>query len=255
MADLTVINARALELEELLLSSTDLTDFLQQFVAGTAAALAEGAEDLWCSITVLRGSTAATVATSHERAAALDEVQYAFDGGPCLTAAEEQRLVLLADSRSDDRWPPYARAAAGTGIRSVLAAPFDLDGEARAALNVYSESLRQFDPTTVAAIEREVALASRAMRLAVRLARHHDTEADMGAAMQSRSTIDLAVGIVMGRQGCTHGEAVELLKSLSTRRNIKLRELAAELVTRANNGPVTAHFNPSTPPATGGAVA
>lgn len=249
MVDPTLIDARSAQLDDLLLASEDLTDFLQQFVSTAARNLAEDAEDLWCSITLLRGAGAATVATSHERAAALDEVQYAFDGGPCLSAADQHRVVLLADTRTDRHWPPYSRAAAQHGIRSVLAVPFELDDEARAALNVYSATVRQFDARTTQVIEREVALASRALRLALRLARQRETQLDMAAAMASRATIDMAIGIVMARQACTQDDAVALLTAASNHRNVKLRDVAAELVAAANGGSPSTHFNPSVPPA------
>lgn len=249
MVDSTSAVARSVQLEDLLLASEDLTDFLQQFVRSTARHLAGEADDLWCSITLLRGAAAATVVASHRRAAALDEVQYAFEGGPCLSAADRHRVVLLADTRTDRQWPAYSRAAAEHGVRSVLAVPFELEDRARAALNVYSGTLRQFDARTTAAVEREVELASRALRLALRLARHRETQIDLAAAMASRTTIDMAIGLVMARQGCTQDDAVALLTAASNHRNVKLRDVAAELVAAANDGPTSTHFNPSVPPA------
>ncbi|ALU39680.1 hypothetical protein AS188_07860 [Kocuria flava] len=80
------------------------------------------------------------------------------------------------------------------------------------------------------------------MRLAVRLARHHDTEADLQAAMASRTTIDLAVGIVMGQNRCTQEKTFEILRAASSHRNVKLRELVADLVAQVGKGPASTHF-------------
>ena len=67
--------------------------------------------------------------------------------------------------------------------------------------------------------------------------------------MASRTTIDMAIGLVMARQGCTQDDAVALLTAASNHRNVKLRDVAAELVAAANDGPTSTHFNPSVPPA------
>jgi AmiR/NasT family two-component response regulator len=61
--------------------------------------------------------------------------------------------------------------------------------------------------------------------------------------MASRTTIDLAVGIVMGRNRCTQEQAFEILRAASSHRNVKLRDLAAELVATVGKGPATTHFD------------
>ena len=64
--------------------------------------------------------------------------------------------------------------------------------------------------------------------------RHYDeiTLSDhLRAALSSRSIIDQAIGIVMAQQRCSPDEAFGLLRAVSQQRNIKLREVAANLVT------------------------
>lgn len=229
-------------LQDLLLESDDLTDFLDRFARMTAESLSCEGDEVWCAVTLLRDRRAGTVAASGERAAALDEIQYEFGDGPCLAAAREHRLVHIPDVRASPVWPAYNAAAARVGIRSVLGVPFELAGEATAGFNVYSGRPDRFDAGTIGTIEHEVLLASQALRLAVRLARHRDTEADLDAAMRSRTTIDLAVGIVMGQNRCSQEEAFEILAAASSHRNVKLRDLAAELVATVGKGPATTHF-------------
>ena len=71
---------------------------------------------------------------------------------------------------------------------------------------------------------------------------HSDTARDLRAAMESRTVIDLAVGILMGRNRCGQEEAVEILKRASNHRNVKLRDLAAELVASVSTAPSTTSF-------------
>jgi GAF domain-containing protein len=231
-------------LQDLLLTSEDITGFLSEFTALIAHTLSAGGTEVWCAVTLLRSKGAASVASSSARAQALDEIQLAVGDGPCLTAAREHRVIHVPDTLTDPRWPDYGKAAAAAGIRSALGVPFELGGEAEAGLNVYADQPAVYDETSIAAVQHQVLLASKALRLAVRLAHHRDIEADRAAAMASRTTIDLAVGIIMGQNRCPQHEAFEILKAVSNHRNIKLREIAADLVATVGKGPVaTTHFD------------
>jgi hypothetical protein len=87
--------------------------------------------------------------------------------------------------------------------------------------------------------------ASNALRLALRLAQFNDTEANRKAAMENRTGIDLAVGILMAQSRCTQGEALGILRSASSHRNIKVRDVAKEVVASVSQGePPKTHFEP-----------
>lgn len=230
-------------LHQLLLESEDITSFLDALTATIAQALSTDGDEVWCAVTLLRPKRSSTVASSSPAAEALDEIQYHYGDGPCLTASREHRLVHVADTRSDPRWPEYGRAAAAHGVLSALGVPFELAGEAAAALDVYADRPHKFDPATIEVVRREVASASTALLLAVRMEKHRDAEADLKAAMASRTTIDLAVGIVMGQNRCTQEQAFDILRAASSNRNVKLRDLAAELVATVGQGPATTHFD------------
>ncbi|WP_344122105.1 GAF and ANTAR domain-containing protein [Kocuria aegyptia] len=231
-------------MHEMLLDSEDITDFLTQFTRMMATALAGQGQAVWCAVTLLREKRAATVASSDPRAEALDEIQYTFGNGPCMTAARTHTVIHVPDVTTEHRWPGYTDAAARAGVASVLGVPFELAGEARAALNIYSTRTDQYDEAAIEAIGHQVGLASSALRLAVRLAGHRDTEADLAAALTSRTTIDLAVGIIMAQNRCPQQQAFDILRSASNHRNRKLRDLAAELVTTVGSGPAETHFHP-----------
>lgn len=231
------------QLQELLLESGGITEFLDEFAATLARALSTDGDGVWCAVTLLRPKRSTTVAASGPQAEALDEIQYHYGDGPCLTAAREHRVVHVPDTRTDPRWPEYGKAAAAHGVLSALGIPFELGGEAAAGLNVYSDRAHKYDRATIEVVRRQVLTMSTTLRMAVRLARHRDTEADLRAAMESRTTIDLAVGIVMGQNRCTQEEAFDILRTASTHRNVKLRDLAADLVATVGKGPATTHFN------------
>lgn len=56
------------------------------------------------------------------------------------------------------------------------------------------------------------------------------TEVQLLEALKTRETIGIAVGLLMERQRCGHEHAFELLRRGSQHLNIKLRDLAADLV-------------------------
>jgi hypothetical protein len=228
---------------DLLLDSQDITSFLNDFTMMIAGQLAGDGDEVWCGVTLLRERRPSCVASSSDRAAALDEIQYGFGDGPCLTAAREHRIVHVPDMRLENRWPGYKDAAAANGIISVLGVPFELEEGARAGLNVYSDQPDKYDDATIAQVHREVLIASKALQLAVHMASYREKTADMETAMRSRTTIDLAVGIIMGQNKCSQDDAFNVLKTASSSRNVKIRDLAANIVTGIGQGPAKTHFD------------
>lgn len=59
----------------------------------------------------------------------------------------------------------------------------------------------------------------------------------MQTAMRSRSVIDQALGIIMGQRHCTADEAFNILRSASQHRNVRLRDVCAQLVASGTGRP------------------
>lgn len=238
----TIEDSTLEHLQNLILDTDDVENFLDELAHYAAARLSDSESEVLCGITLLRHKMAATVASSSERAQAMDELQYEFPDGPCLNAARENVTNYIPDLSSDERWREFTRNVADRGMRSILAVPFHLEGGARAALNLYSDEARKFDDLIETA-ESFAVQASNALRLALRLAQHTNTEVNLKAAMASRTTIDLAVGIIMGQSRCSQNSAFEILRSDSSHRNIKVREVAAEVVASVGqNSEPSTHF-------------
>jgi GAF domain-containing protein len=235
-----------LTVEEFLLDaavdSTEIEVFLNALTRLAVHNLSHPDEDLLCGITLLRKKKAGTVASSSDRAQKLDEIQYDYGDGPCLRAAREQVLVHVADLHEDVRWPEYRTTVLEEGVRSILGVPIAMDSSTAAGLNLYSDEKGRFDAEAIESAQQYARQASRALSLAVRLASHRDAEADLEAALESRTTVALAIGIIMGQNRCSRDEAFELLRSASSSRNVKLRDLAAGLVASADPSSPGAHF-------------
>lgn len=229
-------------MQRLILESEDIASFLQDFTELLAERLTGPGGHRWCAITLLRDRKAATAVSSGPHARELDELQNTFTQGPCMTAIRDNTVIRAGDLRTDDRWPEYQRAAVARGVRSVLGLPFDLDDDARAGVNIYSEVAHDFTPEMIETLELETKLVADALRLAVRLASQRESERDLRAAMESRTVIDLAVGVIMGQNRCSQDEAVGILKTASNHRNVKLRELAEELISSVSEMPARTAF-------------
>ena len=64
---------------------------------------------------------------------------------------------------------------------------------------------------------------------------------NLQAALESRTVVDIAVGIIMAQNGCSQESAVEILRSVSNTRNIKIRSVAAGVVAAVSDR-VRTHF-------------
>lgn len=230
-------------LQDLLLDTDDVEEFLEEFTGFAATRLFERPGETLCGITLLRDKRAGAVASSNDAARKLDELQHLL-GGPGLTACEEQQTVHVADVATDERWSGYLSRVAQCGIGSILAVPFALEAGTRAALNVYATDKGGFDPEAVATAETFVAQTSKALMLSVRLAQRSEAVANLESAMKSRTAIDIAIGIIMAQNRCSQEEAFTILKSVSSSRNEKVRTIAASVVASIGQGEPATHFDP-----------
>ena len=64
-----------------------------------------------------------------------------------------------------------------------------------------------------------------------------DLAAQLEQALQSRTVIDQAIGIIMAESRCDADQAFATLTRASNNRNIKLRDLASEIVMRVSRRP------------------
>lgn len=230
-------------LHELVLSSPDVEDFLNELAQVSARNLSAPGDEILCAITLLRRRKEATVASSSPEAKAIARLEYEFSGTPSLMASATQETVNVPDVQHDGRWPEYSPAVLSRGVRSVLALPFQLEGETKAALLLYSPRPHRFESRVLEFAEDFVGQTSLALRLAVRFAHYSETAANLRATLESRTAIDMAVGIIMAQNRCSQQDAFEILKTASSTRNLKLHDVAAVVVNSLGQGPARTHYD------------
>lgn len=183
-----------------------------------------------CGITLADQGRVFTVAAADELAIELDEHQYELDVGPCLQALASGEVVDAPDLGIESRWESYPTIAMGHGILGVYSVPLIVGGKPVGVLNLYARTANAFGT-----LDRQLAglVAGQAAIAVTAALRHYDevTLSDhLRIALSSRSVIDQAIGIVMAQQRGTPEQAFAVLRTISQRRNIKLRVVAAELV-------------------------
>jgi GAF domain-containing protein len=223
-------------LQDLVLECADVAELLNELAAFSAFTLSVH-NKLLCGVTLMRHKKPTTVATSDPDVHALDELQYGLGEGPCLTALRELTIVHIPHLKEETRWPRYTAAAWAEGIGSILSVPLPLEGEANAALNLYSTRTNAFSSEDIEGAEAYAAQASKALRLAVRVAQLTDDRKHLSTAMESRTIIDTAVGAIMAQNRCSQESALKILKIASSTRNTKLREVAAAVVASVSKDP------------------
>jgi GAF domain-containing protein len=217
------------QMQDLLLDSPGFPDFLLGLATISASLLGSDGE-LTCTITVERDGGPATVASSSDEGRRLDETQYAFHDGPCLTAVRQQRLVWIPDLRGDERWSDYLEAALQEGVRSVLAVPIPTDPMSRAGLNCYANTVGAFTEETVVLLEEHAASMSRVLRIALRLHGADVHPEHLRAALKSRAVVDAAVSLIMLQQRSGRGGALEILQLAAKSSNRRVQDIANDIV-------------------------
>lgn len=176
-------------------------------------------------VSVIEKGHLRTPAASHERLRELDEWQYELGEGPCCEAIRHHCTVRVDDLATDPRWPTWGAAMVDElGIRSSLSFRlFTRDDDSWGALNVYSRTPQAFTDDDV--VQGQVVAAMSAVALARSI-----NDAQLAMALESRTVIGQATGIVMERYGLDEKKAFDVMRRISSHENVKLRDLAARVV-------------------------
>jgi GAF domain-containing protein len=222
------------ELHDVLLSTQSIEDFVQELAEQAAQLIADS---LSCGITLRRGQQTETVACSDELAGRVNGLQYKLGEGPCLTALADGAAVYSADLAAPEaagRWPQFAPEAVAAGLRSALSLPLIAQDQVIGALNLYARRPAAFGETETRLAEKFAENAAGALALGQRLVSYAALTDQLRESLGSRAVIDQAVGVLMGQEHWTQRQAFAALRSASQNRNVKLRELAQEIVSRVS---------------------
>ncbi len=197
-----------------------------QAVVQAAPGTVPGFDQVSISVTYSDGPVE-TRAASSDLVRNLDQVQYEAEEGPCFEAFTHPVLVLVPSVRQEARWPRYTPRAIEAGITAQMAVSLRDAGHVRGALNLYSTTGDGIDPEAP-----DIAtLFATHVALALGWAR---TEEQLNEALATRKLIGQAIGVVMERYQIDEAKAFGFLARVSQSGNVKLRDVAQELVAQTD---------------------
>lgn len=184
-------------------------------------------------LTLLEEDRADTIVATATFVTEIDDIQYRIGQGPCITAARTGETVRSGSLGSDPRWRKFGGSVARLGVHSVLSLPLIAPDRVVGAMNVYAHAKDVFDERSADLGEIFAVPAAIAVQNAQVLAQAQRLAARLQAALETRGTIDRAVGIMMSRSGGTEDEALARLRSVSQNDHRKLAVVAQQIVDEA----------------------
>ncbi len=177
----------------------------------------------WAGITLHRGGRLQTPASTDPVVTRADDLQYDLGEGPCIDAIWADDTYLAPDLADETRWPRWVPAARDLGIASILSVRLATHELTVGGLNLYSSRPGVYDEDDVQVAHVYAAHAAAALAVSHQIS-------TLQSALQTRHRIGVAQGILMQRFGVTIDQAFQVLRRTSQDHNIKLRDLAEDVI-------------------------
>jgi GAF domain-containing protein len=158
------------------------------------------------------------------------------DLGLPAVAAELQLVDGRGRPTQEVRTGVPATDGRGDGSPGLLSLPLAASGHALGTITLYADEAGAFTDADASTAHEFAAQAAVVLANARAYWELHDLAAGLQVAMQSRAVIEQAKGRVMATEGCTADEAFTILAKASQHDNIKLRELARQVVDGEHDG-------------------
>jgi transcriptional regulator with GAF, ATPase, and Fis domain len=185
------------------------------------------------SLMIRHNGAFSTAAVSDAIAREIDKLELALRSGPCLDAIEERTTQIEPNLTSDSRWPDLtSRVLADTPVRGALSVQLPVDRARTGALNLFSDTPHAFDERS---IEQALVLGAFATVATTAVAQVEDA-ASLRRGLATSREIGKAVGMLMVLNDVSDDGAFDVLRRTSQVTNVKLADVAADVV-RTRNRP------------------
>jgi GAF domain-containing protein len=170
------------------------------------------------------------VGATDGRSAAFEAAQEECGEGPCVDSLVHDRVVSSPDLEADDRWPTLQALVGGVGIRAMLGVPIHLGGPAVGSLNVFRLEPSPWDDSEIAAIAAHGRVIEELLAAAMLARSRHTIVQQLTQALESRVTIERAVGVLMARKGLDPTGAFNELRRSARSARRRVQDVAEELL-------------------------
>jgi hypothetical protein len=202
-------------------------DSVHDAVCRTAVQLVDGCDH--ASLMVRRSNRVETIASSDSVAELIDDLEKRVGEGPCLDAIDESSPDehICTDLSQGSQWPELAALILEhTSVRGMAGFRLRQGGKRVGALNVFSDtpgaltehSLDQASMVTAFASVTFAALES------------GEEASTLRRGLESNREIGKAIGLLMAMHRIDDDRAFEMLAKVSQEMNVKVAEVAAQVV-------------------------
>jgi hypothetical protein len=186
------------------------------------------------SLLVLDNNRYVAVGASDRLAQRIDELERRSGDGPCIDAIEEETPQIDTDLTTPTHWPKLASVLlAETPVRGAMGFRLLVDKRKGAGLNLFSDTPNLFDAESAG---RAAVLASFAS-VAINAVAKGEDAASLRRGLLSNREIGKAVGMLMLLHEMTEDQAFDLLRRHSQGLNIKLADVAREVIEKRGQMP------------------
>lgn len=171
------------------------------------------------------------VASSDDVARRLELAHEQAGEGPCVDAFVLDTRVRTDDLAVELRWPDLRAALRDQPVRAVLGLPTRL-GAPVGTLNLYCERPRAWDESEIAALEAYNGLLEARLGESLLSQQHDRIVGQLQFALDTRVTIERAIGLLMGRDGIDGATAFNQLRTVARSSRRRVNAVAEEMLAR-----------------------
>jgi hypothetical protein len=218
-------------LARLIYSGSTFEEMYQHLVE-TAPRIVAGCDH--ASLMLARRDGYETAAASDDVARHIDALERELGEGPCVDAIDDEAGQIDPDIRRQSAWPRLAeRVLAETPVQGMAGYRIVVDGKKVGALNLFSD--------TAGALEEEGgdqgAVLSAFASVALMSVANRDRADSLRRGLESNREVGKAIGLLMAAHHIGSDEAFEVLRKASNDMNMKLTEVAREVIENAERRP------------------
>jgi hypothetical protein len=170
-----------------------------------------------------------TAAASDDVARTIDQMEVDLGEGPCIDAMDddEPNQHLCTDLTSGSKWPALAaRIRQETSVKGMAGFRLRRDGEKVGALNVFSDTPGAL---TEHSLDQAIVLTA-FVSIAMAALERGEEASTLRRGLESNREIGKAIGLLMAMHNISDDQAFEMLSKVSQEMNIKLAEVASQVV-------------------------
>jgi hypothetical protein len=216
---------------------------LRQLAAAAVGTLAEViGSPIDCAVSLSRPGKSALAVGTDNRAVGVVEADVESGDGPVCQALGGRLGLIVNSYVADPRWMGYWNTLGQAGYRSIVSLPMPVGSGYSAALTLVCGKDNVFNCGAIAASTAFSKRAGSSFTMAEDLRTAVATAEQLGSALASRTSIDVACGVIMGQNRCSYDEAFQILAKASSHRNIKVRVVAEGILDSVPGGAPSTHF-------------